>query len=285
VRDLVTAPVEDDAGNGEVWERATRATVAQLRAVLGGERVALPPVAFQSLSPRIEKQRLADVAKIHLRKRGRNDSPAGSRACVTRLTCWSPRWERSLSVPCLGKTDGPSSGRSVPSLRPSVSRTRPGADAGATGRLLRDAASVITVRTQKRILSQVTHFLDWAVYEGQLTVNPFASVRIDQKVKQSHYAVLTDTEVRCLLADRDHTLYPVLLFCLLTEMRAGEAVGLLREDLVDWGNLGTFALVRPNSLRSHKTTAAERVVPLHSELSPLIPDGGPLFPALRAAPR
>jgi integrase len=75
----------------------------------------------------------------------------------------------------------------------------------------------------------------------------------------------------------------VLLVCLLSGMRAGEAAGLVREDLVPKGNLGTFFHVRPNSLRELKTDAAERMVPVHAELEPVLsrlPASGPLFPDL-----
>ena len=66
-------------------------------------------------------------------------------------------------------------------------------------------------------------------------------------------------------------------------MRAGEAVGLLREDLVDKGNLGRFFHVRPNGQRLLKTEAAERQVPVHAELDAVLarlPSAGPLFPYL-----
>lgn len=74
-----------------------------------------------------------------------------------------------------------------------------------------------------------------------------------------------------------------MLVCLLTGMRAGEAVGLLREDLVQKGNLGWFVRVRPNELRLLKTDAAERLVPVHPDLDETIrglPVEGPLFPEL-----
>ena len=142
----------------------------------------------------------------------------------------------------------------------------------------------ITGRTQRRIWSQVNHWLDWCVYEGELEANPFQSVRFEQKVKHNPYAVPTDDEVRKLIAKRDREIGHVLLFCVLSGMRAGEAAGLMRDDLVSKGNLGQFFHVRPNELRLLKTDAAERMVPVHSALEPVLsalPSSGPLFPGLK----
>lgn len=97
------------------------------------------------------------------------------------------------------------------------------------------------------------------------------------------YAVPTNDEVRTLFKARDEVIDLPLKVCLLTGMRSGEAIGLLREDLVSKGNLGRFVWVRPNSLRELKTDAAERLVPLHPELEGLLrelPSEGPLFPDL-----
>ncbi|NGM47921.1 tyrosine-type recombinase/integrase [Rhodobacter sp. SGA-6-6] len=141
----------------------------------------------------------------------------------------------------------------------------------------------ISARTQRRTVSQVGHFLDWAVYEGELTVNPFSTVRVEAKGRNRSYAALTDGEVGGLLALNDPRIGDVLVFCLLTGMRAGEAVGLVRDDLVWKGNLGWFAWIRPNEVRSLKTDAAERLIPLHSTLTPLLanlPREGRLFPDL-----
>jgi len=65
-------------------------------------------------------------------------------------------------------------------------------------------------------------------------------------------------------------IHDLLKVCLLTGMRSGEAVGLLREDLIRKGNLGWFVWVRPNALRELKTDAAERLVPLHPVLEDLL---------------
>ncbi len=144
-------------------------------------------------------------------------------------------------------------------------------------------ASRITGRTQRRIWSQVNHWLHWCVYEGELETNPFASVRFEAKVRHQPYAVPSDTEAMRLVGLNDPEIGKVMLVCLLSGMRAGEAAGLLREDLVAKGNLGHFFHVRPNRLRMLKTDAAERMVPVHSGLDGVLshlPASGPLFPDL-----
>lgn len=141
----------------------------------------------------------------------------------------------------------------------------------------------ISPQTQRRIVSQVGHFLDWAVYEGQTTSNPFKTVRVEAKAKPNHYEAMTDEEVGRLLALNDPKIGVVLQVCLLAGLRAGAAAGLVRSDLVWKGNLGWFAWIRPNEVRTLKTDAAERFIPLHSGLAPLLagcPDAGRLFPGL-----
>lgn len=141
----------------------------------------------------------------------------------------------------------------------------------------------ISPQTQRRIVTQVGHFMDWAIYEGELVTNPFKTVRVEAKGSPSHYEAMTDEEVTRLLALNDLRIGDVLTMCLLSGMRAGEAVGLVRGDLVWKGNLGWFAWIRPNEVRTLKTEAAERFIPLHSALTPILnrlPQEDRLFPNL-----
>ncbi len=129
----------------------------------------------------------------------------------------------------------------------------------------------ISPHTQKRILSQVLHFLEWSYHEGHSPQLDFGSVRVEQKGRVASYAVPTDDEVTRLLRANHPLIGQVLRFCLLTGLRSGEAVGLLREDLLWKDNLGWFVQVRPNRVRLLKTAAAERVIPLHDQLAEVLP--------------
>ena len=96
--------------------------------------------------------------------------------------------------------------------------------------------------------------------------------------------MLTDEQVRILIATNDRVLSGALLFGLLTGMRSGEVCGLMAEDVTQKGNLGRFIHIRPNALRQLKSKAAEREVPLHDRLVQLLdtslPTRGRLFPDL-----
>lgn len=192
---------------------------------------------------------------------------------------------RERKITSLTREDGREFQSQIARLSPLIGKTRETRrmDLDALVRWSDAGTRKITARTRKRIWSQVNRFLDWCVYEGHLSQNPFRTVRFEGKLKPAPYAVPTDDEVRTLLKARDAVIDLPLKVCLLTGMRSGEAVGLLREDLVSKGNLGRFVWVRPNSLRELKTDAAERLVPLHPELEGLLrdlPSEGPLFPEL-----
>ena len=89
------------------------------------------------------------------------------------------------------------------------------------------------------------------------------------KPEVSPHGVLTDAQVVLLLSRKDWVLHNLLLFCLLTGLRSGEACGLLAEDIINKGNLGRFVRVAPNDIRQLKSKAAQREVPRHSILGKL----------------
>lgn len=261
------------------WVDHPQEALVHLRATLaasGGplfERPTKTPVAT-----------VADLGRVYLDRRSNELRPGGFKSVRYSLGLFLSKYGR-LPVTRLDRETGREFLTLVSQLSPVIGRSQ-----NTRGLTLDQLVNFsahgprrITARTQRRIWSQVNHWIDWVVYEGHLEVNPFRSVRFDPKVRPSPYAVPTNGEVLRLLAHEDLVLRPVLLICLLTGMRAGEAIGLLREDIVAKGNLGCFVHVRPNRLRLLKTDAAERQVPLHSDLDEVfrqLPSSGPLFPGL-----
>ncbi|MDV7272125.1 DUF6538 domain-containing protein [Thioclava sp. A2] len=137
--------------------------------------------------------------------------------------------------------------------------------------------------TQAHLWGVALRFLTWAERQGHLGAAPFAGVE-GPKVDHQSYAVLTDDEVCRLLAEGSSLLRPLLLLCLLTGLRSGEALVLRAEEVVSKGNLGRVLRVVPNDIRALKSKAAEREVPVHEllerHLLPRLPSSGPLFPQL-----
>ena len=145
-------------------------------------------------------------------------------------------------------------------------------------------ATTLKPQTQARIWGQLQHFLDWCVQSGELEANPWEGLTVKAKPEVSPHGVLTDAQVVLLLSRQDWVLHNILLFCLPTGLRSGEACGLLAEDVVSKGNLGRFVRVEPNNIRQLKSRAAQREVPLHSILETLLdtalPTTGRLFPTM-----
>ena len=145
-------------------------------------------------------------------------------------------------------------------------------------------ATTLKPQTQARIWGQLQHFLDWCVQSGELEANPWEGLTVKAKPEVSPHGVLTDAQVVLLLSRQAWVLHNILLFCLLTGLRSGEACGLLAEDVVSKGNLGRFVRVEPNDIRQLKSRAAQREVPLHSILETLLdtalPTTGRLFPTM-----
>lgn len=265
-------------GSCSEWEEASQVALARLRATLEHSEPVqyLPPV-----QPKVIVQ---EATRRYLILRQRELRPSGFKSVRYSVELFQSHYgDRKLAD--LTRDDGRAFLSLISQLSPYLGRSKAtqGLSLAASLAWSSHGTARITPRTQRRIWSQVNHWLDWCVYEGDLEVNPFASVRFEAKVRGNPYAVPTDEEVQRLLAADDPVIGRVLRVCLLSGLRAGEAVGLLREDLVTKGNLGRFLWVRPNDERLLKTDAAERQVPVHAELErelDLLPTEGPLFPDL-----
>ena len=260
------------------WTTRSEVALARLRATL----LHSEPVQLQ---PAIQTSRtVQEAAKSYLMLRQQELRPGGFKSVRYSVELFQSKYgERTLTQ--LGRDEGKEFLSLISQLNPYVGKslkTR-GLSLDASVDWSRSTGKRITGRTQRRIWSQAKHWLDWCVYEGELEANPFTSVRFEAKVRQQPYAVPTEDEVKAMLQQDDVHIGRVLLVCLLSGMRAGEAVGLLREDVVNKGNLGRFFHLRPNALRLLKTDAAERLIPVHSVLETLLdqlPSAGPLFPDL-----
>ena len=194
----------------------------------------------------------------------------------------------NVRIADVGDTLGRDILRLVLQLSPNIRKYR-----GGKGASLQDLARLsqqvepntkLTPQTQSRILKHMQQFLDWSVQEGELEANPWSHLRVRDRPEVRPHQVLTDEQVRILIAINDRVLSGALLFGLLTGMRSGEVCGLMAEDVTQKVNLGRFIHIRPNALRQLKSKAAEREVPLHDRLVQLLdtslPTRGRLFPDL-----
>jgi integrase len=267
------------------WAENPTTALDHLRATLEYSGAVRAAPEFQRLVvPR--KVPVRDQSRAYLHRRSRELRPGGFKSVRYSVELFTSKYgERSVCS--LNRDDGREFLGLIARLSPLIGKSERTRGLGLDRAVAHSENGTvkITARTQRRVWSQVNHWLNWCVYEGVLETNPFRSVRFDQKVRPRPYAVPTDEEVSRLLGANDD-LQPFLLTCLLSGMRAGEAAGLLREDLVTKGNLGCFVHVRPNELRLLKTDAAERLVPVHPRLDEVfrqLPTTGPLFPDLTVA--
>ncbi|MEP2971770.1 MAG: DUF6538 domain-containing protein [Hyphomicrobiales bacterium] len=266
------------ANNTSEWPPSSTAALTHLRGLLDH----CEPISYQK--PVRNKLSVYDAARKYLMERQRDLRPSGFKSVRYSLGLFQSKYA-NVPLTQLGRDQGREFLSLISQLSPYIGKSGKTRGLSLTAAVdwSRSSNARITGRTQRRIWSQVKHWLDWCVYEGELKANPFASVRFDVKVRQQHYAVPTGDEVRSMLRHDDQHIGKALLVCLLSGMRSGEAVGLLREDLVRKGNLGLFFHVKPNGRRLLKTDAAERQVPVHNELDGLLgqlPSSGPLFPDL-----
>ena len=66
--------------------------------------------------------------------------------------------------------------------------------------------STLTPQTQSRILKHMQQCLDWCVQEGELEANPWEYLRVRDRPEVRPHQVLTDEQVRILIATNDRVL-------------------------------------------------------------------------------
>jgi integrase len=248
-----------------------------------GVIIRVPAPKFQRATM-LGQAKISDLARVYLRKRSQELSPGTFKSVRFSLGLLVSVLG-GLKVNSLGRTDGQAFLKLIAMLSPDVGKSAANKGKGLKQlvALSKGSGKTIAPQTQKRIWKQVCQFFDWSVSEGHIGGHCFGTLKVSAKALVQGYAVLTDGEVNTLLSAEDPALSSILSLCLLSGLRSGEACGLLAEDLTTKGNLGVFVRVRPNSLRGLKSRAAEREVPLHDQMLPIVqalPSEGPLFPDL-----
>ena len=233
----------------------------------------------------VGRETVSELVSAYLNQRSRELSPGGFKSHRYSLRLFASSFGQR-EIGSLTRQDGQSFLTRIQGLSPDAGKGA-GAKAASLEQLLklsREHPGRITPQTQRRIWSQVSQFIAWCVREGHLDASPFKALEVTAKPEVRSYGVLSDAEVAALLGVDDPILPPILTVSLLSGMRSGELCGLLAEDIVRKGNLGSFFRIRSNALRSLKTKAAERDVPVHVVLEqrvlPNLPKSGPLFPGV-----
>ena len=171
----------------------------------------------------VGRQKVKVLSKTYLNKRSDEMRPGGFK---------SVRFGVGLFVSVLGdrqigqisREDVVGFVRDVAQLSANVGKSEKVRGYGLEQLVKASVGAKIQPQTQRRIVTQVGQFLDWAVYEGELASNPFSTVRVEGKEKVHSYVAPTDEEVVRLLALEDARIADVFTFCLLSGMRSGEAV-------------------------------------------------------------
>lgn len=265
--------------NAKYEEVVTKAKAGQ--AIEKPQAVRVVPAVFASVVV-VGKVTVAELARQYLNRRSDELQHGGFKSVRFSVGLFVSAYG-TRPIGSISREDALSFTRKVAALGQHVGKSERVRGYGLDRLVALSGSNTISPQTQRRTVGQVAHFMDWAVYVGQLAANPFATVRVEGKAKPRSYVAMTDDEVAGLLRLDDPRIGDVLAFCLLSGMRAGEATGLVRGDLVWKGNLGWFVWIRPNAVRTLKTDAAERFIPLHSALAERVaalPEEGRLFPGL-----
>ena len=263
---------------------------AEVQLVLANEQQGNQAIVIWEAVPKFQRATflgqatIATLAKIYLGKCAKDLQPGTFRSVRYGIGLLvSNLAHRKISD--LNRTDGQEFLNLIAKVSPDVAKSSAAKGQGLKQlvALSKGDGKTITPQTQRRIWKQVCLFLGWAIDEGHLGEHCFGSLKVSGKASVQSYAVMSDKEVTEVLNANDPDLMSILSLCLLSGLRSGEACGLLAEDLITKGNLGVFIRVRPNRIRRLKSASAEREVPLHDLLLPIIqglPSQGPLFPNL-----
>jgi hypothetical protein len=155
------------------WAQASADAISHLQAALeasGG-------VTFEAKARRPVPS-VREVGRTYLNLRSNQLRPSGFKSVRYSVGLFLSKYGR-LPVTDLNRDVGREFLGLVAQLSPVIGKSETTRGLTLTQLVLfsNQGAVTITARTQRRISSQVNHFIDWLVYEGHLEVNPFRSVR------------------------------------------------------------------------------------------------------------
>lgn len=136
-------------------------------------------------------------------------------------------------------------------------------------------------KTVSNHLSVLRLIFDYAIANDIIQYNPTASISIPRRLPRSHREIASDKDIALICQNAENGLFGLLgVFCLYTGCRISEACAVRFKDIdraaqtLTIGNAIYYEHNQPK-LKSPKTDAGYRTVPLPPFLLDLIPDGKP----------
>ena len=146
----------------------------------------------------VGRRSVGELARAYLQRRARELQHGGYKSVRFSVGLFVSAFG-SRAIGSISREDALGFVRKVALLSRYVGKSYRTKGAGLDRLVALSGADKIGPATQRRTVGQVAHFLDWAVYEGELASNPFKSVRVEARGKPNRYEALRDDEVSRLL--------------------------------------------------------------------------------------
>ncbi len=165
------------------------------------EPVRVVPTVFAPVVV-IGRTTVRSLAKDYLNKRSNDMKPGGYKSVRYAMGLFvSAVGDRPIGQ--LGREDAATFVRKVAALPKHAGKSEKVHGYGLDQLVKVSDGETILPQTQKRIVTQVAAFVDWAMYNGEVAANPFSTVRVEGKTKVNSYVAPTNDEVALLLALND----------------------------------------------------------------------------------
>jgi integrase len=268
------------------------------------ERLSLEPIGrryplladITAGAPPPKTMTLREAVEAYISAPERADrAPKTKRAWRFRLDAWCDLLGPDKAIAAISKPELRTARDTLMALPPNATKRWPGKHLTEVAALAKaERLPVLDPKSVKLYLEALSSLGKWLVNEGELTSNPASGLGApagsrDKKPTRRPFAV---AELNRLFAsgpfvaplDRTRWRFWVPLIALYHGMRAGEAIGLMAQDVITRDGVPCFIL-RRNEIRDLKTGHSGRLVPVHPVLVGLgflsfaraRPAEGPLF--------